>query len=282
MWLDLAIIVDRLARRESKAAFMTQSAKLQSYIRENARWIQAETQRVPPFTLFFHATDKGERANYAIPDEPAVGDVSEAIRQIEAICATRECKTHIHFLRAYTPTLPAALQATGYEQFESSPLLVCTPETLQALKPMADLEIVTISQDSPVEEIKEAMNTNELGFDLMAPLVTDEQAEAFRPMLTGCLAFTARLQGQAVGGCMYNPIRDGVTELVGVATLAPFRRRGIASFVSVFATQAAFAHGAEMVFLTTDNAEAQRVYERIGYRFYTDLLRFHAKVQAIA
>jgi GNAT superfamily N-acetyltransferase len=256
---------------------MSQSAKLQAYLRENARWIQAESYSVPPFTLFFHASDKGERANYAIPDTPVAQDVREALRQIASICANRECKAHIRFLRAFAPELPALLQASGYDQFESWPLMVCTPKTFLPAKPIADLEMVTIFQDSPLEEIKEGMDANALGFDLMANLVSDEEAEAFRPMLVGALAFTARLQGQAVGAGMYNPIRNSVTELVGVATLAPYRRRGIASFLGAFATQAAFAHGAEMVFLIPENAEAQRVYERIGYTFYTDLLRYHAK-----
>ena len=40
-----------------------------------------------------------------------------------------------------------------------------------------------------------------------------------------------------------------MTELVGISTLIPFRRRGVASFLTAQAARAAFGLGIELVFL---------------------------------
>jgi predicted GNAT family acetyltransferase len=67
---------------------------------------------------------------------------------------------------------------------------------------------------------------------------------------------------------MFTTISDnGVTELVGITTLGPFRRRGIAASLTAYMTDQALAHGATTVFLTAANEPAGRVYERVGFRF---------------
>jgi ribosomal protein S18 acetylase RimI-like enzyme len=255
---------------------MNQSEKLQSYLRESAR-AQSETVPVPPFTLFLHATDKSRNANVLIPDSPIRGDIREVLRRAESLCAAHACQAHIRFLSTYAPELPLSLQACGYDEAESLPVLICTSESYRPADPVPGLEMITVSQDSSLEEVKEGWNTNALGYDLDADLATDEQAEAFRQSLEGCRGFTARLHGQAVGAGMFNPIKENITELVGITTLAPFRRCGIATYLTAFATQVAFALGAEMVFLIAENAQAQRVYERVGYDLLTTRLIYQAK-----
>jgi predicted GNAT family acetyltransferase len=103
-------------------------------------------------------------------------------------------------------------------------------------------------------------------------LATDEQAESFRQSLTTSRGFTARLEGQAVGAGMFDVIHEGITELVGITTLAPFRRRGIATFLTAFATHIAFAQGAKAAFLVPENEQAGRVYERVGYRLHGNVV----------
>jgi ribosomal protein S18 acetylase RimI-like enzyme len=251
--------------------------KLQSYVRENARFY-AQAIAVPPFTLFLHATDKSRSANYLIPDSPTQRDPCEALHRAESLCVAHACKAHVRFLSTYAPALPSALQACGYVEVERWPMLGCTPESYQAIDPLPGVEMVIVSRESSLEEVKEGWNTNALGYDLNAELATDEQAEAFRQSLEGCRGFTARLQGQAVGAGMFNPIRGGITELVGITTLAPFRRRGIATYLTAFATQVAFAHGAELVFLVPENAQAHRIYERVGYKLMAMHLIYQSKI----
>jgi GNAT superfamily N-acetyltransferase len=255
---------------------METSAKIHAYYRATAG-VNTKAVPVPPFTLYLHATDRSQHANFIIPDTPVDGEISEAMRVVEATCEAHACRAHVRFLHAYSPELPLALQACGYDQAERWSLLVCTPESYRPAPVVPGLEMVTISHDSSLEEVKEGWNANTLGYDLNADLATDEQAQAFRQSLEACRAFTARLHGQAVGAGMFNPIREKVTELVGITTLAPFRRRGIATQLTAFATQGAFALGAELVFLIPENREAARVYERVGFSLYTSLLIYEAK-----
>jgi ribosomal protein S18 acetylase RimI-like enzyme len=218
-----------------------------------------------------------EGTDFAMPDHPLRGDFNEALRRVEEVCAAHEAKARFRFLHSFAPEVAPALRAFGYEESESWPILLCTPETFREAEPVVGLEMVTVSHDSAIEDVKENWNTNALGFDMNAALATDEEAEAFRQRLEGCLGFTARLNGQAVSAGMYNPIRHGVTKIVGVTTLAPFRRRGVATYLTAFATQAAFAHGAQGVFLIPADAQAYRVYERIGYGLYSSLVTYEAK-----
>jgi predicted GNAT family acetyltransferase len=64
---------------------------------------------------------------------------------------------------------------------------------------------------------------------------------------------------------MFTEIHEGVTELVGITTLSPFRRRGIAAALTAYMTLIAFQQGATLVFLIAANAQAGRVYERAGF-----------------
>ncbi len=255
---------------------MNYSAKLQSYFRENSS-LSAETISIPPFTLFLHKTDKNAMANVAIPEKPFGGDIRGSLQQIESICASHRCKAHIHFLNAYAPDLATTLQENGYTETEKWPVLICTPQSYLSAALVPGLQIVTISRESTLDEAKEGWNANALGYDLNAALATDEEAEAFRNSLDGCRGFTARLHGQAVGAGMFNPLHEKVTELVGITTLAPFRRQGIASYLTAFATQAAFDLGVEMVCLIPENPESQRIYERVGYSLYASLLSYHVE-----
>jgi predicted GNAT family acetyltransferase len=70
---------------------------------------------------------------------------------------------------------------------------------------------------------------------------------------------------------MFEVIHEGITELVGITTLAPFRRRGIATFLTAFATHTAFTQGAKATFLVPENEQAGRVYERVGYHLHGNI-----------
>ncbi len=73
---------------------------------------------------------------------------------------------------------------------------------------------------------------------------------------------------------MFNPPIAGLAELVGITTLEPYRRRGIAAFLTAHMTQVAFAQGVDTVFLTAADERAGRVYERVGFRPCTTLLGY--------
>ena len=74
----------------------------------------------------------------------------------------------------------------------------------------------------------------------------------------------AWVDGLPVASSMHQPV-GGVTEVVGVATLPAFRRRGLGAAVTALLVEDARARGAETVFLTARNDEIARVYARLGF-----------------
>ena len=71
-----------------------------------------------------------------------------------------------------------------------------------------------------------------------------------------------------------NAPRNGICELVGLATLAEYRRQGIATAISSKAIEQAFDRGVGTVFLTAANELAGRVYKKIGFENYTIVLAY--------
>ncbi len=67
---------------------------------------------------------------------------------------------------------------------------------------------------------------------------------------------------------------DGVTEVAGLATLEPFRRRGIATGLTALAVQRAMEQGAKVVCLTAADERAGRVYEQVGFVGYATMLAY--------
>ncbi|WP_169460861.1 GNAT family N-acetyltransferase [Ktedonobacter racemifer] len=158
------------------------------------------------------------------------------------------------------------LRSSGWSKVERSQVMICTPETYRLAPEVLGLAITTLSHKSRVEEICEGLDTNALGFDPQAERATIHEAEEFRSSLFLSRAFTARLHGQPVGAGMFTEIYEGLTEHVGITTLEPFRRRGIAAALTAYMTLRAFQQGATLVFLIAANARAGRVYERVGFR----------------
>jgi ribosomal protein S18 acetylase RimI-like enzyme len=143
--------------------------------------------------------------------------------------------------------------------------LECTAGALLPVPPIPGLVIETVTAQADLAAIVENLNLNERGFDPDAPPTTIEQAEQFRLGMSESAGFTARLHGVGVGAGMHLAIRDGMTELVGITTLVPYRGRGIGAVLTSAIARRAFDHGADSVFLVTDNPVAQRLYRRLGF-----------------
>jgi ribosomal protein S18 acetylase RimI-like enzyme len=95
------------------------------------------------------------------------------------------------------------------------------------------------------------------------PELVDFERERLRAHLT--VMAVAMVDGRPVGVGSHQPVGE-VSEVVGVATLPAFRRRGIAAALTSELVRDALKGGAEIVFLSAGSASIARVYERAGFR----------------
>ena len=82
------------------------------------------------------------------------------------------------------------------------------------------------------------------------------------------------LRAAACGRSSGETSRGVIAERVGITTLVPYRRRGIAASLTAYATQAALALGVDLAFLSTSDSTARRAYDRLGFRACAHNLTF--------
>ena len=75
----------------------------------------------------------------------------------------------------------------------------------------------------------------------------------------------ATLDGEPVATAAWTAVAGGVTEIVGVATLAAHRSRGLGGLVTAHAVLAAAEAGGALPWLTPGDDGADRVYRRLGF-----------------
>jgi ribosomal protein S18 acetylase RimI-like enzyme len=228
--------------------------RVQIYLRSKAAAREVIYQS-PAFTVFGRHDDP--TTSIAMPNMPEVGD------------AIPFCQTNpvtIQFLDSYAPSLDAILRNNAFVETERLLALTCSPATVRLPPDVMDVRIEIQDSTPPLDAIMGGLYANEKGFDASAPLPTMADAEDFRRSLVTSRAATAWLHEQPIGAGMFLEVQDGVTELVGVATLESFRRRGVAAQLTAALTRTAFEHGATLTFLSAANEAAGRVYARIGYQ----------------
>lgn len=245
----------------------TTPERLQAHMRAVARQ-QYDTVHIPPFTLYFHPSDALPYLNYAIPDE-APGDTASLaapLARLRAEFARRGRKARFEFVGAVFPALAGALETAGFEIEARPQLMVATPDGLRDVPGVPGLGVETFSATSPLDTFREFLLVQRRAFGLReAGAVSDEDARWLRDGLGHGRCFVGRLDGRAVSVSMYLDPQDGLTELVGICTLEPLRRRGLASALTEAAVRAAFASGVSVAFLSAADARSGRVYEAAGF-----------------
>jgi len=282
---------------------------LDSYMRRAAA-LTHQTVEMPPFELFFDPHDPLRFYNYARPvgpigEAPSVGvgsgpstssgsgpstgsgsgpstgsgsALDGVLAALREAFETRHRLPRFEFVAEATPGLPAVLQAVGFVEEGRNPLLVCTAETFRPAADVPGLAVVTLTTDSPVADLCAAGTTQARSFGAEdAPEMTEAEGERQRARLVaGAGGFLARLDGVAVAAADFTVPLDGFTELVGIATLPAYRRRGIAAALTARAVTEAFARGVRVAFLGAEDERAGRVYERVGFRPFATALAYSA------
>jgi GNAT superfamily N-acetyltransferase len=96
----------------------------------------------------------------------------------------------------------------------------------------------------------------------------DPAALAFREerLRTGrTIMAVALFESQPVGVGSHQPVA-AMTELVGIAVLPAYRRRGIGAALTTRLVEDALDHGVRSAFLSASDETVGRVYERVGFR----------------
>ncbi len=251
--------------------------RLQDYLRVSARR-SYDALPAPPFTVFIHPTNDFVGFNYAIPDAPCGGDLHQALADLRRVFAARQRTPRFELIAEYAPELPAALRDAGFAQTGRYELMICPADSFAPPAAMPELTIEAIGPATPIETVQIFLRTNNLGFDPFGGGRAILEAEAERMRSGGSCGFLAWMDGAPVAAGSYTAPRDGLTELVGIATLEGYRRRGIGAALTGAICAHAFANGVDLAFLSAEDARAAALYRRIGFAPALTILAFEAGV----
>jgi ribosomal protein S18 acetylase RimI-like enzyme len=210
---------------------------------------------------------------------PIPGAREVTVGEVEAMRARQrelEVPETFEWVVDLIPSLGPSATTTGLHVTEH-PLLVAGAGDVKSLDPDAEVRIATVDDDlARISAVAMA------GFDLPGTqpgegshdeadrheiTITDETRDYLRDRLRQGVTIpaVATVDGRIVAVGMHQPV-DGVSEIVGVATLPAFRRRGLGAAVTAALAADAFGRGVELAVLSAGDEEVARVYERVGFR----------------
>ena len=178
-----------------------------------------------------------------------------------------------------TPSLRDAALAAGL-RVEELPLLGIARSEARLVEAPPGISIRLVDPESDdlaelgavaqIGFLSPGTEVGEVGLEAVGPMASVRQPELVgfeRERLRSRLTVTvvALLDGRPVGVGSHQPVA-GVSEVVGVATLPVFRRRGIAAALTSELVRDAFQGGSDVVFLSAGDESIARVYERAGFR----------------
>jgi ribosomal protein S18 acetylase RimI-like enzyme len=242
---------------------VTQAERIQAYLRATAAAFY-DAVAVPPFTAFLSPTDPLPYLNYAIPDEPAGGDLSEPLGRLREAFRSRGRLPRFEYVAGFAPDLATSLDAAGFEVELDAPLMTCPSGGIVDASPVPGLEIVEAAGDP-----RAAITVGNRSFGAPdAPGATDEDVEGWiaRRSAAHGVALLGVLDGEPVAIASATPPLDGLSEVAGVGVVEHARNRGIGSVMTAAAARGGAARGAELLFLSPGSEAAQSIYRRVGFR----------------
>ena len=215
--------------------------------------------------------------NYGVPVEPVSRLQDGELASLRAVFAAHNRLLRFEFIEEAAPDLASAFAAAGLAEEGRNPLLVCTPDSLRPAAEVPGLAIRRLTPESPRADLAAFISVQGRSFgeeDRVEP--TDAQVDRSAPALPGRGATTSSacwMTEPVAAGAHTAPL-DGFTELVGIATLADYRRRGIAGALTAAMAQAAFRADVRVAFLSAADERAGRVYERVGFQPFATALAY--------
>jgi GNAT superfamily N-acetyltransferase len=234
----------------------------------------ARVEEVGPFSVF---VGTGAWPYYARPrlgfdGEIAVADI-EAVRERQRSLGVPETFEWVH---ETTPALLDVMRAAGLEVLEA-PLMVLDRAVWRAPEPPSGMTLRVLDADDGALAAARAVQNVSFGAAGTAAgpeglaerdAATEEDGLDFtRERLRRGVSVMVVAEGEygpAATG-MHQPV-DGVTEVVGVATLPAVRRQGLGGAVTGALVEDALTRGVSTVFLSAGSEEIARVYARLGFK----------------
>ncbi|MFG2037393.1 GNAT family N-acetyltransferase [Dactylosporangium sp. NPDC048998] len=238
------------------------SRRLQEYMLASAS-SGREVVRAGPFTVTITAHDPNVYLNYAIPDPDAVPTPAD-VEALVAAFTSRGRAPRLEYLPGLAPAVEPALLAAGFTVADRLPLMVCTPGADVDQPVPAGFELVAPGTDAETAAMLAAQHEA-----FGEPPPTPEHVVATRAKAAGGqLQLLARdaASGDPAGGGVAVAVRDGISEVAGIAVRPSYERLGLGGALTLQLTRAAFAAGATLAFLTPAGDAQERVYSRVGYR----------------
>jgi hypothetical protein len=229
----------------------------------------ARVEEVGPFRVF---VGTGVWPYYARPrlDTFTVADI-EAVRSRQRELGVPEAFEWVH---ETTPGLLDVARAAGLEVLEA-PLMVL--EALRAPEPPPGITLRVLAAGD--DALGAAQAVQDVGFGAAGTATgpegwserdaaTEQGGQEFlRERLRRGVTVMVVAEGARgpVAAGMHQPV-DGVTEVVGVATLPVVRRQGLGGAVTGALVADALERGVKTVFLSAGSEDVARVYARLGFR----------------
>lgn len=254
-----------------------------------AAYMRASAARKPggrtgPFTLGLDAQTDEPMRNYAVPDSgasPAAGDVATLIEAFRA----RQRVPRLEYIEDDAPRAWSALAAAGFTLERRTPVMIAVADTPLSPRSPAGIAIRLAVSDA---DVTAALAVQHHAYEVPYPPGQPDIERVTRLTGRGGLLAVAddEATGEVVGTGLVDVSIDGpagnpavsdsaaagpeavartvVGEIAAVGVLAGFRRRGIASALSVYLARTALARGIGLVFLEAEPAEEQ-IYRRAGF-----------------
>jgi ribosomal protein S18 acetylase RimI-like enzyme len=237
----------------------------------------ARPHEVGPFTLFRSTT---AWSYYARPRPGAEADLTvDDVQRLRARCHELGLPLSLEWVLQTAPSLAGAAGAAGLDVVQH-PLLIVRAGDFVPAPPRADVRVEILLPDR--RTLVAARAVADVGFGNLGTEVGDPGAEArnahlrlVAPARAEALLARARAgvtvtavalgpDGEPVASGQHQPV-GACTEVVAVATLPAYRRRGLASAVTSTLVEHAFQTGVELVLLSAQSADVARLYQRLGF-----------------
>jgi N-acetylglutamate synthase-like GNAT family acetyltransferase len=234
--------------------------------------LNREVEQIGPFFATFTTHSDNPFLNYAIPDRGAEPTADDAQALIAAF-RRHERVPRLEYLPGLAPAVEPALLAAGFTIEDRLPLMDCPRDAIVDQPPPAGFELLFPSTDAEHLGVATAQ-AEAFGEE---PPTEAEIARSRQRIADGGIAVYARdaATGEPAGGGGCTPLRDGLSEVAGVAVREAYRKRGLGGAITLMLTRAAYEAGAETVFLTPAGDPQERIYARVGYRRIDSVLFMH-------